>query len=355
MATQAANILDLITLTLPQFKKFKFTDISSNYQKTVAFKRIYRQKKTKNEDGDGTGIQFQLMTDTNGSFRFVGLGFTSVLAIPSTFIAGTVPWRGWTYNWSVDGAEPAMNGGPAKIFDIMKARYFQGVGDMIKGVERALWRVPSSTSDDVLGLPYYIVKSNTAATFANNDGFNGATPSGYTTVAGIDPTTQKRWQNYATQYTIVSKDDMLRKARRMAEKTEFAPLVDDMPVYDTGMDYGCYTNYAVYGSFVEIAESQNDDLGPDVAPMDGGKVMFRRALVDWLPELENDTTNPWYSVSWAEMYAARMNGWWEKEIKIDLNPQQPTMASVHKVTRTNLICTNRRTQGVLATDTTMPA
>lgn len=356
MATQAANILDLITLTLPQFKRFKFTDISSNYQKTIAFKRIYRQKKTKNEDGDGVSIQFQLMTDTNGSFRFVGLGFTSVLAIPSTFISGSTPWRGWTYNWSVDGAEPAMNAGPAKIFDIMKARYFQGVGDMIKGVERALWRVPAVTDDtSVLGIPYYVVKSNTAATFANNDGFNGSVPTGYTTVAGINPTTYPRWQNYATQYTIVSKDDLVRKMRRMAEKTDFSPLVDDMPVYDVGNDYGWYTNYGVYGSWVEVAESQNDDLGADIAPMDGQKVMFRRAKLDWLPELENDTTNPVYCIDWSTMYAARMNGWWEKEIKVDLNPQQPTMASVHKVTRTNLICVDRRKNGVVATDTTMPA
>lgn len=351
---QAANIADLMTLTLPQFKRYKFTDISSDYRRTIAFKRVYRQKKTKWDEGDGVSIQFQLMTDTNGSFRFVGLGFTSVLPIPSTFISGSVPMRGWTYNWSVDGAEISMNMGDAKIFDIMKARYFQGVGDMIKGVEPSLWRVPSSTSDNVLGLPYYIVKSNTAATTANADGFNGLVPSGYTTVAGINPTTYPRWANYATQYTLVSKDDLIRKMRRAARKTDFQPLVEDMPTYNWGEDYGWYMNDDTYGAFIEVAESQNENLGPDVASMEG-KTLFRRAPLDWVDELAKDTTNPIYGVSWAEIFASRLKNWWEKEISIDKNPQQPTMTSTHRVTRTNLVCTNRRTQCVLSTDVTMPA
>lgn len=352
---QAAQIADLMTFTLEQYKKDKFTDLMSPYQKTRAFKRIYRQKKVKNEDGDGTSITFNLLTDTNGSFRFVGLGFTANLSTNGNVLQGNIPWRGWTYNWWVDGAEPSMNKGPAQIVDIMKTRLFQAVGDMIKGVEVALWRAPSTTSDNVLGIPYYIVKSATAATYANNDGFNGLVPSGHTTVANINPTTYPRWRNYSDAYTAVTKDDLVRKLRRAAEKTDFMPLVDDEPIYDTGMDYGWYTNYSVYGSLVEVAESQNDDLGPDVAPMDGGKIMFRRAKLDWLPALEDDTTGPIYGIDWGTMYAARLNGWWEKVIKVPLNPQQPTVAATHFVTRTNLICTDRRKNCVLSTGTTMPS
>lgn len=350
---QAAEILDLVTLTLPKFKKFSFTDMSSDYRETIAFQRIFRQKKTKN-DSDGVSIKWQLMTDTNGSFRFVGLGFTAEVSIPSTFIQGETPWRGWTYNWSVDGAEPAMQGPSEKIFDIMKARYFAGVGDMIKGVERALWRVPSSTSNNVLGIPYYVVKSNTAATFANNDGFNGATPSGHSTVAGINPTDQRRWQNYATQYTNVTVTDWLRKANRMADKIRFKPLVEDMPTYNPGFDYASYTNHPLYALLTELARSQNDNLGSDVAAMEG-KAMFRRGTLGFVDELDNDTTNPFYMIDWNSMYAARLNNWWEKEIRVDLNPQQPTMATIHKVSRCNLVCLDRRRCGVIATDTTMPS
>jgi hypothetical protein len=355
MAVQAVNVSDLFTFTLSQYRRDKFTDLMSGYQDTIAFKRIYTKKKMQNEDGDGTSITFNLVTDTNGSFRFVPLGFTAVLNANPAALQGSIPWRRWTYNWWADGAESAMNKGPAQIVDHIKVRMFQGVGSMIVGMERALWRVPAATDDlSVFGIPYYIVKSATAATEANADGFNGLVPSGYTTVAGINPSTYPRWANYSDAYTAVSKDDLIRKMRRMAEKTNYKPLVDNMPIDAGGTDRGMYMNYNTYGALVEAAESQNDDLGADIASMDGGRVLFRRASLDWTPGLGDDTTNPVYSCQWANMWAARMNGWWEKTIKVDINPQQPTVATTHVVTNTNLICNNRRLQGVISNGTTMP-
>jgi hypothetical protein len=354
MAIQAANIADLMTFTLTKYKRNKFTDLMSGYQKTIAFKRVYTKNKVADDD-NGTSITFNLVTDTNGSFRFVGLGFTAILAQNPAALQGTVPWRGWTYNFWADGAEGIMNSGSERIMDHLKVRYFQAVGDMVKGIEKALWRVPATTDDtSILGIPYYVVKSATAATYANADGFNGTVPSGYTTVAGINPTTYPRWSNYADAYTVISKDDLIRKARRMCEKTDFTPLVDDEPIYDTGMDEGHYMNYPTYAGLVEVAESQNDDLGPDVASMDGGKIMFRRAKLDWLPALEDDTTNPWYAIQWKDMYTARLRGYFDKQIEVRVNPQQPTVSSTHFVSRANLICTNRRSQGVLSTGTSMP-
>lgn len=355
MGVAPSAVADLMTATLTKYKKKKWTSLRTNLQKTTAFKEIFRKHKGVDDDDGGTSITFNLAMSTNGSFRFVGLGFTATLAPPGTIIQGTVPWAGWTYNWSFDGAEPAMNRGDAMIMSIMKNRYYEAVGDMIQGVERALWRVPAAGDNlSVLGIPYYVVKTGTAATQANANGFNGLVPSGYTTVAGINPTTYPQWANYADAYTAVSKDDLVRKMRRAAEMTDFMPLVDGEPEYEAGKGYGWYMNYPVYGAFVEVAESQNDDLGPDVASMDGGKVLFRRGRLDWLPALADDTTNPIYGIDWSQMYYARMPGWWEKDIEIQKNPQQPTMNSQHTVTRTNLVCTNRRTQCVLSTGTGLP-
>lgn len=354
MATQATNIADLMAFTLTQYRRKKWTDNMSQYQRTIAFKQIFTKKKAMGDDGGGTSVTFNILTDTNGSFRFVGLYFTSVLAPPGPVVQGSIPWRGWTYNWSVDGAEPKMNSGAEQIVDILKTRYFQAVGDMVKGTEQALWRVPASTDDEsVYGVPYYIVKSATAATTANADGFNGLVPSGYTTVAGINPTTYPRWANYADAYTIVSKDDLVRKLRRAAEFTDWMPLIDGEPIDTLGDGIGFYTNYPVYGSMVEIAESQNENLGPDIASMEQ-KVMFRRTKMDWVQELNRDTTGPVYGVDWSTMGFVRLNGWWEKEIKVPLNPVQPTVASTHFVTRTNLLCIDRRKNFVLSTGTTMP-
>jgi len=355
MATQAVNIADLMAFTLSQYRKKKWTDYMSGYQKTIAFKQIFTRKKAMGDDGGGVAVTFNILMDTNGSFRFVGLYFLSVLAPPAQVVQGSIPWRGWTYNWSVDGAEPKMNSGSEQIVDILKTRYFQAVGDMVKGTEQALWRVPAITDDEsVFGIPYYVVKSATAATFANADGFNGTVPSGYTTVAGINPTTFPRWSNYADVYSVVSKDDLVRKLRRAAEYADFMPLVDGESIDKVGEGYGFYTNYAVYGAMVEVAESQNDNLGSDIASMEN-RVQFRRTRMDWVPELNRDTTGPIYGIDWTTMGFVRLNGYWEKEIKVPLNPQQPTVASTHFVTRTNLLCTDRRKNFVLSTGTTMPA
>lgn len=354
--TPVALVADLMSDTLARYKRNRWTDLMSALQKTIAFKEIYRPKKTMDEDSGGTSINFQLLTDTNGSFRFVGLAYTAVLSPPSADLQGSIPWRGWTYNWWFDAAEPAINAGDARIIDIMRTRYYKAVGSMIEGVEAQLWRLTAATDDTAIyGIPNYVVKSATVATDANNFGFNGLAPSGYTTVAGINPTTYERWRNYTDTYSVVSKDDLIRKLRRAAEYTKFMPLVPGEPLLDAGGGYGWYMNYITYGALVEAAEGQNDDLGEDVASMDGGKVMFRGAKLDWNPMLREDTTNPVYGIDWSTMYAAKMPGWWEKETKIDINPQQPTVVSAHTTTRTNLICTNRRANCVISNGTTLPA
>lgn len=353
MAVQASNIADLVTTTLSELGRLKFTDLMSDYQRTVALKRL--MKKSKMTFDSGKTVSFNVITGTGGSARHVGLGAQDVVNITNNMTTGDVPWRHTTWNWAWDFREPLMNNSPAKIVDLIQTRRIGEFGSAIVLFERTLWRVPATTDDTgPYGIPYYVVKSNTAATFANNDGFNGTAPSGYTTVAGINPTTQTRWRNYATQYTAVTKDDFCRKVRRMLEKIDFTPLVDSIPEYNTGDDMGLYCNYAVKGTLVEILESQNENLGKDVAPYEKG-VMFAGTPVEYVPELENDTTNPLYAINWGEMKTMGLKGAWMKETAIPNVPGQHTMSATHTDCTWNMLCRNRRRCGVVATDTTMPA
>lgn len=353
MALQAANDTDLVTTTLRELGRAKWTDNSSAYRRTIALKMIINKRKTTFDSG--YEVQFNRMVGLSNAARFVGLGAQDVVDITSQMGTGSVPWRHVTWNWAWDFREPLMNNSAAKIVDLIKTRRIAAIGSMVELLERALWRVPAATDDTtVYGIPYWVVKSNTAATFANNNGFNGLAPSGYTTVAGINPTSDTRWRNYATQYTTVSKDDFVRKARRMAEYTGFEPITEGIPQYDTGDVTEYYTNYAVSGTLVEILESQNENLGMDIAPYEG-KTMFNRTKVNVVPELDSDTTNPMYQLDFGVIGAMGLQGAWMKETSVPQVPGQHTMSATHTDCTLNTLCRDRRKCGVISTDTLMPA
>src|SRR5438105_3299819 len=113
MALQAGNIGDLVTTTLADLGRLKMTDIMSKYQRTIVLKRLV--KKNKMTFDAGQSLQFNLITDTNGSARFVGLYAEDLVDVPNVMTTATVPWRHVTWNWAFDEHEPVMNGSPAKI------------------------------------------------------------------------------------------------------------------------------------------------------------------------------------------------------------------------------------------------
>lgn len=353
MATQAANIADLVTTTLRELNRNKWTDNSSAYRRTIALRVLINKRKTTFDSG--YEIQFNRMTGTSNSARAVGLGAQDIVDITNQMGTASLPWRHVTWNWAYDFREPLFNSGAAKIVELIKTRRIAAMGSAIELFERMMWRAPAASDDvSMYGIPYWIVKSNTAATVTNNNGFNGLVPSGYTTVAGVNPTNDDRWRNYATQYTVVSKDDFIRKARRMAEYTNFTPLVENTPTYDMGESTQFYTNYGVSGTLVEILESQNENLGSDIAPYEG-KAKFMRADINVVPELDSDTTNPFYQIAWSVFGIKALQGAWMKETNVPQVPGQHTMSAVHTDCTLNTICFDRRQCGVLATDTTMPA
>jgi hypothetical protein len=350
---QSSGIADLVAMTLPQLGKLKFTDLMSNYQNTIILKRTMKKGKMTFESG--ASVDFNVITDTNHSAKMVGIGQVDNVDIPNLMTKGEVPWRHCTWNWAHDNRILAMNREPSRIVDLLQTQRIAAFGDGIILFEIQGWQCPASTDTvSAYGIPYWVVKSNTAATQTNNNGFNGGAPTGYTTVGNINPTTFPRWQNYATQYTNVLKNDFVRKARRMMFYIDFQPLVDEIPTYNTGDDYGLYANYSLVAALEELLEAQNDDLGNDIASMDG-KTEFRRKPVTPVRQLDLDTTNPLYALNWGEFHAMGLRGLWMYETVIPVMPNQHNVSATHNDCSFNWFCRNRRRNGVIATDVTMPS
>lgn len=353
MPLQADSLGDLVAMTLRDLGEMKITEIATDLQDHVAMSQLLKENNVKLESG--YGVQWDIMVKHSGAFQFTGLYATDNVNVADTTIQANVPWRHATTNYAIDERELAMNRSPRRIVDLLKVRRLDAMISQAEGMESAFWGYPLSTDTVTpFGLAYWLVKSATAATQANNNGFNGLAQTGYTAVAAVNPTTQTRWRNYSDIYTSISKDDLIRKMRRAVTHCLFKPAAEGGPAsFNTGDKWGIYTTYNVLGKLEEILESQNDNLGDDVASKDGD-VTFRKTKVKWVPKLDADTTDPVYGINWGVFKTYILRGFWLKEVKIDITPGQHTVCSVHVDSSLQWICKDRRRNFVLATGTSTP-
>lgn len=346
MALQAANMADLLVATLADLDEMKFDTIDPDLlQEYIAVKTLLKKNRVTLDSG--TSIKFRVMTTTSGSFQFVGLYATDVANVGDTLVEADHPWRHWTCNYSIDMREFAMNRSPRKLVDLLKERRLDAMIDQTKGMETAFWSFPASTDTTTAhGIAYWCVKNA-------SEGFNGTVQSGYTTVAGLNPSTYTGWKNYTGQYTSMTKTDAIRMWRKAARKTAWKPPADGIPTFNTGNTYGFYTNLDAIIAMEELLEAQNENLGNDLASKDG-QVTFLRTPVIWAPKLDGDSTNPIYGINWGVFKTYILRGFWMKEMSIEANANQHTVSTVHIDSSGNWVCKDRRRLFVLATGTSTP-
>lgn len=343
---QAANIGDLVTTTLRDLGRMKFTDITSDLVHKIALREL--MKEGRQDFQSGYELAFNLMTNQNGSARFVGLGATDNVNVTDVMTTGNIPWRHVTWNYAIERRELAMNREPARIVELIKTRRLAALVSASELFEQAFWSLPAATDTvSPLGIPYWIVKSATA-------GFNTTAPSGYTTVANISSSQYPRWANYAFPYAAVTKDDFIAALWLALTRTDFEPSVEGMPTYNTGDRYGMYTNLAMYNALKQQGEAQNDDLGDDLDSMNG-RIHIRKAPVTYVPILDNDTTNPMYGLNWGEFVTGVLSGEWMNETRIPIQPGQHTISAVHVDCSFQWFTRNRRRHLVGSNGTTLPS
>ncbi len=296
----------------------------------------------------GYGIQFDVLVGQSNAARNVALAESDNVNLVDGMVQASSVWRNSQTSWMVIRQVAAMNREPARIVDYVKQQRIMALISLAELMESNFWAAPSASDPKTpYGIPYWIGKNATK-------GFTGGVLSGFSTVAGLSPTTYPNWNNWAAPYTAVSRDDFIRQAREAATKTDFMPPVDGIPSPNTGDDYGFYTNYAVIQPLEEAVESQNDNLGKDVASMDG-KTLFRRVPVTWVPWLERDTTNPMYGINWGWLKTYILEGEWMKETHLPYTPGQHTVASYFIDLTYNFISKNRRCHLVLSNGVTNPS
>lgn len=329
MGLAFSEIADAVLLTQNKLiKRGAFVDMQTDLQDHVAVREMWQGRKKVFEGGENW--EYEVQIDHNHSARAVGLYETDGSSLTDTMIKGEIPPRHVNAHYLFDLREKAFQRGGTAIVNLIKTKYVAMMIAFFEYLEETLWSKPTDSTDlkTPYGLLYWVVKNAT-------EGFNGGNPTGFTSGrGGISSDTYSRYKNYTGTYSGsagISKTDLLRKMRRAHRQTMFRSPVSH-PRPDMPMGNGIYTNDTVIGLLEELLESQNMNLGNDLASKEG-KTLFKSTPVQYAPYLDNHTDNPIYMLDWKYLAIGVMAGW-------ENNLSEPYMvAGKHLVRRVDLDAT----------------
>lgn len=348
MATiQAANIDDLVELTLRELNRNFWTQIAQRLQSYEISQRIFKKYKTQFESG--YEVQYHIMVDHSDAAKMVGLYNVDDVDVPSLAQKITIPFRHTTTSWPYDVVEMSMNSGVAKINSVIKMRHDASIIALTELIETQGWGEPSSSSDDksIYGFKYWLVANSST-------GFNGGNNTNFSSgPGGLNSTTYPRWKNYTAQYVDITRTDLMRKM-----KIAFNSIKFEAPQDVSDFRKGRGNKMRIYMSIdnltevEELAENQNDRLGSNLASMDG-KTTLRGIPMTWVPKLDGVTspTNPIYMINFDHFFPMCLKSNFMRQTGPIPSPKQHNVREIHLDLTWNMVCNDRRRQAVLVTAT----
>jgi len=332
------QIDDLVTNTTKKFHRGKWTDISLEYQRYVSGEFINDKRIV--EQG-GTEIQWQLQVSNTGTAVNSGLYAEDQTAVDDVTISAAVPWSKQVVSWSYDVDEPMFQSDRETIVEMLLVREHAAMNKLHELNEINLWSAPSSTSDRrPMGVPFWLQKD---ATTTPAGAFNGGNPSTHAAGrAGVSSVTYPNWRNWTFGYAAVTPDDLVVKLKRALRYTNFVPPDPHPQLGFGGVDYVIYTTYNVIEPLERMAESRNENLGPDVAKY------LNRVTVAGVPFrdvpylTENDSSDPLYGINWRSFRPFVKKGANQRRSAPIPAPKQHTVRNVFTDTWMGYMCIDLR-------------
>jgi hypothetical protein len=328
--------IDLVAGTMYNLGPPTFTQIAQELPEYEVMDKWLRGDKVVVDSG--IGIQRALMTKLAGAARHVGLAETDNPDIADLMDQINIPWRHADTHWAWERRELLMNKGKAVIFKVVEPRRAGAMIDLAEELEEKAWSAPAAADKKLpYGLPYWVVMNASA-------GFNGGLPSDHTTVGGIDPTTEERWRNYTGTYGAVTKADLIKKLRKAHRNCKWKSPVGVKDFNSKiGMKYRLYTDEETVSDIEDVGESQNENLGRDVASMDG-EIVFKKHPIVWVPQLDvaPPAANPIYMINHSTFYPVVLEGDNLRESTPEKSPTQHNVFVVYVDLSYNFVCVDRR-------------
>jgi len=302
MATLTPEAMaDLIKSTLADLDRNAINQFATTLQNYEVMGKLLRSDRTTFHDG--RKLQWNMMTDHAHSARSVGLYEKDSLNVGDYLQTAEAPWRFLTDNWAYEYREALMNRGSSRIVDELAARKAASLISTAEALEAKFWDCPVD-SEDVLepfGIYYWITKHAT-------EGFYGGNNLIYTSGrGGLSSGTYARYKNWTGQYVNVTKNDLIKKMRKAYEYCQWKMPTNVATIRSGEVMNRIYCAYATLAELETVGESQNENLGRDIASMDG-KILFRGMPVVWVPYLDNDTDLPVFMLNMNDFQVATLEG-----------------------------------------------
>lgn len=301
---QSSTIADLTNTTLRHLGPPRFEQAAQAYQNYPLFARMFRRDRVTLQSG--YGIQRVIMTKHNDTARHTGFGAPNQVKIDDVSNQLTIDWRHAENGWGGIYQLLIMNTAGSKIVDHIELKRASCMLDIAEEVEQKGWSAPSGSGDTVNphGVPYWVPLAT------GDPSFQGGNPSGFSNKGGIDASTVTNWNSWAGAYTNMTKTDGVKKMREALRQTRFmSPF--DLPTLSaqrvSADTYRIYVNLTTIQTLEELGEGQNENLGRDLASMDG-KMMIHGHPIIWVSYLDDQTTNPVYGINHSKFHCYGLKG-----------------------------------------------
>lgn len=338
------DVPDLVATTLRDLGPLRFQQIYQDLQHYEVFSKWFKRDKIVFDDGIGIQRTLMLKSSTSAA-KYTGYNATDQVNVEDVLTQMQVNWVHLQTSWGLlYQTDVLMNSGRSMILNVIKPRRAKALIDLAQELEDKAWGSPPASGNNLLpqGIQYWIVPNAT-------NGFNGGAPSGHTTVGGVSPTTYPNWKNYTARYAANSKGDLVKKWRTAHRKVRFMPVVTNKDYTGAMMDtYRNYVNETTISGLEDIGEGQNENLGRDIASMDG-MITFRRSPVIWVPKLDSRTDDPVYMVNHATFYPYCLRGDYLRESEAQKNPNNHNAYQIFVDLTHNYACVDRRANAVINT------
>lgn len=298
-AVTPAQIDDMVKLTLSDYQRKSWVDLSADYTEYLAADIM--QDASRQQSTSGLKYEWVLQYSKNENTKYSGLYGVDRTSQRPLSIRAEVPLTMVTTNLEYDINEQAFqSGNSTEIVNFMQMRLHSMYTELYEFLEEALWTAPSSSALSpmpIMGIPFWL-QQNATATYNQ---YGGVNPSGWTSGrAGVSSSTYSRWANGTFRYSNITSDDLFKTMRRANFKSKFlAPHKFSELSKPGGSNCVYYTTEAVVNEASRLLEARNDNLGVDLAKYDG-MALFNGCpfkAVDYLDETAS-TTAPIYGVNW---------------------------------------------------------